>query len=291
MIARRFTRFCELEILIPLSQFGFRRGRSCEDCLSVLNLNIYKAFLKNKCLGALFLDIQGAYDNVLPQILFNKLNNFRIPSGYKKFFINFLSSRTLKFYFAGKFICQRVTSKGLPQGSVLSPLLFNVYINDCLFHVPYNCVSIQFADDVVIFARDEDPSNSLWNLRAAFLSFFKWLNDIGLAVSVEKTQLIVFHRKRLSNLPDTIFFDDSPFSLSFKIKSKIKYLGLIMDSGLRWHYHIKEVTNKINMFTNILKWLAGSSWGINPYQCIRFVNATIRSQIEWGALWYINSAL
>lgn len=56
-----------------------------------------------------------------------------------------------------------------------------------------------------------------------------------------------------------------------------------MDSGLRWTYHSNYLKNRINRFMKILKWMAESSWGINPFYVINFVNATIRGQIEWGA--------
>jgi len=64
IMKRRLERFCELDYLFPESQFGFRKGRSCEDCLSLLNLEIHKSFFCKGNLGALFLDIKAAYDNV-----------------------------------------------------------------------------------------------------------------------------------------------------------------------------------------------------------------------------------
>ncbi|XP_036147182.1 uncharacterized protein LOC118647082 [Monomorium pharaonis] len=63
-----------------------------------------------------------------------------------------------------------------------------------------------------------------------------------------------------------------------------------MDSGLRWNSHITYVKDKTGKFINILKWIAGSTWGISPTWCINFVNATVRAQIEWGSFWYVNSA-
>jgi len=71
LVKRRFERFVEMDYLIPDSQFGFRKGRSCENCLAILNLEIYNSFIKGEYVGAIFLDIKSAYDNVSPSILFN----------------------------------------------------------------------------------------------------------------------------------------------------------------------------------------------------------------------------
>lgn len=77
--------------------------------------------MKGSMTGAIFLDIEVAYDNVLPHILFDSINEFRIPNGYKSFFLNFLGHKMVDFYESGQFISRRKIYKGLPQGSVLEP--------------------------------------------------------------------------------------------------------------------------------------------------------------------------
>lgn len=151
-VKKRLDRFIELDCILPNSQFGFRRGRSCDHCIIILNTDIYKSFIKGQVLGAVFLDIEGAYDNVDLYKLFQIINQFKIPPGYKSFLRNFLGPRTVNFYENGILYDKRVVYKGLPQRSVLSPLLFNVYVKDILLHVPYSCTSIQFADEFVIWS-------------------------------------------------------------------------------------------------------------------------------------------
>jgi len=155
LVKKKLEKFIELDYLIPDSQWGFRKGRSCEDCLAILNLNIYNSFIKGELLGAIFLDIKSAYDNVSPTILFKFIeiwiNSLKIPWGYKRFLRELLSDRSIEIYESGIFQGTRVIYKGLPQGSVLSPLLFNLYVKDILLKVPHNCKVIQFADDIVIY--------------------------------------------------------------------------------------------------------------------------------------------
>jgi len=135
----------EMDCVIPETQFGFRKGRSCEDCLAILNLEIYNSFMKGECVRVMFLDIKSAYDNVYPSILFNKLNKLKIPWEYKWFSKNLLSLRSIEIYESGKYQGTRTLFKGLPLGSVLNPLLFNFYVKDIFFNIPYNCKLVQLA--------------------------------------------------------------------------------------------------------------------------------------------------
>ncbi|XP_071581060.1 uncharacterized protein [Temnothorax nylanderi] len=202
LIKGRFEKYIELEMLLPNCQFGFRRGKSCDDCLALINLVIYKAFAQRNMTGALFLDIKAAYDNVNPCILF-----------------------------------------------------------------------IQYADDIAILCSDEQLDNIISCLRLTFIRVEEWLNDLDLSVSLPKTQFIVFHRKRSLTLPEDLDLPGGSIPLSLYIK----YLGLVLDGGLRWKEHITSLRTKTFTFVNILRWLAGRTWGISPILAINFINATIRA--------------
>jgi len=113
--------------------------------------------------GALFLDVKGAYDNVDPSILFDMINDLNIPIGYKKFIKNLLKSKVIDIYESGVFQGTRTLYKGLLQGSVLSTLLFNLYLKNINQIIPYNCKLVQFADDIVIYCMDKSIDN-LYNV-------------------------------------------------------------------------------------------------------------------------------
>jgi len=156
IVKRRLERFCELDYLLPESQFGFRNGRSCDDCLALINLEVHKSFIAKEKLGALFLDIKAAYDNVVPLLLFDVINNLKISIEYKKFIKNLISFKHIDIYKSDTFQGKRTLFGGLSQGSVLSPLLFNLYIKDIIYTIPYNCKLIQFADDIAILCQDKN---------------------------------------------------------------------------------------------------------------------------------------
>lgn len=225
LIKIRLDRFIELELILPNSQYGFRCGKSCGHCLALLNLEIYRAFTRKQTTGAIFLDIESAYDKVDLFILFRILNTVKIPSGYKIFLSNFLSYRFVNFYESGTLLSQRKVGIGLPQGSVLSPLLFNIFVKDILDHVPHMCSSIQFADDFVVISSGTDPVKILNDLSQAFSSISEWLSSIGLSLSIVKAQAIVFNRMKNRNIPNHINLNSTLVQLS----SSVKYLGLVLD--------------------------------------------------------------
>jgi len=192
IVKRRLERFFELDYQIPNSQYGFRKGRSCEDCLSLINLEIYKSFLSRERLGALFLDIRAAYDNVIPSILLETIDNLKIPIGYKKFIGNILNLRHIEIYESGFLQGKRTLYRGLPQGSVLSPILFSLYIRDIIYVVPYNCKIIQFADDIAILCRDSAVDRIFSSLSSTFDKLDDWLSLRGLELLFRKHSLSFF---------------------------------------------------------------------------------------------------
>jgi len=116
LIKARLDRFVELDLLLPSSQFGFRKGRSCDDCLSILMLKVHKGFMnRDPGVGALFLDIKKTYDNVKPGILFDTINSMRIPATYKGFIHNLIGYRLANFYDSGRLCDSRAIFKGLSQ--------------------------------------------------------------------------------------------------------------------------------------------------------------------------------
>jgi len=213
-------------------------------------LEINKAFFMREKVGALFLDVKGAYDNVDPSILFDMINDLSIPVGYKLFIKNLLKPRIIDIYKSGFFQDTRTLYNGLPQGSVLSPLLFNLYLKNINQVIPYNCKLIQFADDIAIYCSDKYIDNICKVLSVAFDGIDCWLASMGLELSVPKTQFIIFHRSKKLFLPDNLGVTNG----SVVRLNSAKYLGILLDSGLRWVDHIRMIKFKSIKYFNILKW-------------------------------------
>jgi len=111
----------------------------------------------------------------------------------------------------------------------------------------------------------------------SFNNVNNWLTMMGLELSIPKTQFIVFHRSKNLVFPDNLRVIGGTIQRS----NSAKYLGVILDSGLRWLEHIKMLKVKSSKYLNILKWLSGRTWGIDSLQAISFINAT-RGSIDVG---------
>ena len=284
IIKNRLDHYIENDLIIPSIQFGFRKNKSCQDSLNLFTTEIYQAFLKRESLGALFVDVEGAFDNVNPSILINELKKLKIPSNILKFIQNAITERTVHFYLNGTHIDTRICRKGLPQGSILSPLLFNIYIHKILSHSGNNCSILQFADDIVIYCKNADKLILKRNLTESINTLQEWLTSINLNISAEKTKLVIFSKKRNSQ--------DFNVDIEGKTVSptkEAKFLGLTMDSKLNWLSHIKYLKERIIKATTILKWLSGVYWGAHPETLLIIYKATIRAMIEWGLPQYINA--
>jgi len=112
------------------------------------------------------------------------------------------------------------------------------------------------------------------------------LSTTDLELSILKTQLIIFHKSKNLTFPDNLEVSDR----KIQRLNCVKYLGLLLDNGLRWLDHLRALRIKSSKYLNILKWLTDRTWGIDPLQVISFINATIVAQLLWGATGYINAS-
>lgn len=127
MLVNRLSWWLEFHRKLLASQFGFRKQRSCINNLTLLYVEIIKGFQEDGAVCAAFLDIQSAYDNVLADILINRLATLGISPLAAKFVYNVVSERQVTRWF-GNFKDVRWLYRGLPQGSVFSPLLYTIYV-------------------------------------------------------------------------------------------------------------------------------------------------------------------
>jgi len=121
MVYRRLQWVVETQFLLPEFQAGFRSSRSCADNLVILTNQIHLAFMNKSPLIAVFLDVAGAFDNVIPSILTHDLRTIGFPARICKFVENLLSERFIRFVWNDELSEPRIVHKGTPQGSILSP--------------------------------------------------------------------------------------------------------------------------------------------------------------------------
>lgn len=268
---------------LPFNQFGFRKGYGTVDAVLTLTTDIQMCYSRNNYLCALFLDIQGAYESVNLKILENKLaDQFSIPKSIAKSICNLYSNRLIYIRNSRNVkIGPRTISSGLPQGSVLSPLLFNLYTVD--FHQinTQNLKIVQYADDFCIYTENRKWEQSLVAIEDGIRNVSKWLFENGLELSSEKSTISVFTRH---NFPETSEVLLANHKISFL--SNVKYLGVILDRRLTWKPFIDSIVEKCNKGINFLKFVTKTWWGADVKTALVFYKSFIRSIIDYGCPLY-----
>lgn len=278
LVKNRLEWFLESNGKLASSQYGFRKGKSTIDSLSIFITDIRLSFTRNESVIGAFLDVTGAYDHVQLPILRFKLLQLGVPPKLGNFVMNLLSERVIFLRCSDPSIsCSRTIWRGLPQGSVLSPLLYNTYTFDLDRSVGV-CRVLQYADDILLYSCHHSFSVSSNCLAQSLQSLNSWLLDNGLEISPSKSNIVLFSRKR--KLPDV---NISINKFLIPVRNSIKFLGLILDSKLNGFLHCDYISSKCEKSLNALRCLSGVWWGAHPFNLKLFYNAFIRSVLDYGS--------
>ena len=230
------------------NQFGFRKNNSTTFALLQITEKI-KETIDNKKYGCgIFIDLRKAFDTVNHKILLKKLEHYGIRDQAFNWFESYLSDRKQYVFLNGESSEIKNTTCGVPQGSVLGPLLFLIYIND-LPNISKVLNFYLFADDTNIYYEAESPEKLESIINKELKQLHTWLIVNRLSLNIEKTNFVVFHpyNKPLSH------------KITLKIQKKtisekkhVKYLGIMIDSGLIWQEHIDTITQKISRSIGLL---------------------------------------
>lgn len=282
LIKNRLEWLIESRNILPQSQYGFRKGRGTLDSLSIFVTDIRLSFSRNESVVAAFLDICSAYDNVILSVLKFKMEKLGLPRKIINFIFNLFLDRTAQLRVDGEIKCSRSVHKGLPQGSVLSPILFNLYTYDLFKYILPHCRLLQYADDLVLYMADCDILRAADKLSKALESLNIWLGLNGLDIAPLKSSVVIFTRKRLKPRLNILFNNTR-----IPVENEKKFLGLILDSKLNFSSHIIYISVKCEKNLNILRCLAGVWWGAHPYYLKLLYNAIIRSVIDYASFLYV----
>lgn len=272
--------WCEFNELLPKSQTGFRKGKSCVDNLTNLALSVNETLMKDKSLLAAFLDVCGAFDNVNCDILLEKLAEVGCSESLVKFVKFITHERNIFSEITGENF--RTVGKGVPQGGVLSPLLYIIYVRKITDNLPKSVKISQFADDIAIYSNFSSPKKCLNVLEKAVNIVNKNLTDIGLSLAPQKTVLMHFNSGKILPGETSITIED------FTIKSSetVRFLGLILDYKFSFTQHVNYVQKKCMKAINIVKFLCGTWWGSDPQTLIALYKSYVRSIVDYGSFIY-----
>ncbi len=284
VVKRMHNKLAEIEKM-DRYQSGFKPGKSTIDSLVLLSQEIQTGYAQKQHTIGVFFDIEKAFDRIRPTSILYALQDLGLGGNTYYFVRNFLKDRFFQVRVGQTLSTETRQLTGTPQGSVLSPLLFILAINNIKNFIQYPVHHLLYADDLVLFARGADLQDTQKQLQYTINSLATWANSHGLSFAPAKTKIIAFSKKR--HLP--------PIQLSLngatlEQTSNIKFLGLIFDSTLTWRQHIQELQQKCTQRLNLLKTLNGTTWGADKKCLLHLYQSHIRSVLDYGSIIYSSAS-
>ncbi|GBN05578.1 RNA-directed DNA polymerase from mobile element jockey [Araneus ventricosus] len=232
----------ENNTLIP-EQFGFRPKLSTTHQLIRVVEFITEGFSNNQKTGAVFLDIQKAFDRVWQDALIHKLINYKIPAYIIKTVDSYLQGRNFAVRVKNEFSHTKEIKAGVAQGSKIGPVLFSLFIND----IPkqFNTMISMFADDTAILARNKNPNYIQIALNRHLKKLEDWFIKWKIEINVSKTEAIIFSK----NISHTKYPQVKMHNNYIPWSQEVKYLGVYLDYKLTWKAHFLYVKKKFRDVT------------------------------------------
>ena len=247
-MCKRLTNYIERREILYKGPFGFRSKHSTVQAVISITDKIQRAIEDGLFSCGIFLDLSKAFDTVNHQILITKLEHYGIRGITKDWFISYLENRKQFVSIGSSVSDELVVPCGVPQGSVLGPLLFLLYMND--FNNSSKVFDFHlFATDSNLFCTNKSVLDMEQVVNDNIVNINSWLNCNKLSLNIDKTNFVIFHppqKKITSSIK--IFINQ----VQIKQETSLKYLGIYIDCNLNWKSHIQHISKKIKRSIGML---------------------------------------
>lgn len=248
-----------------------------KDALNHVTNIIINNIDKNKPIAIAFLDLAKAFDTVDHEILLEKLECYGVRGLTNKLFTSYLADRQQRVVINGQCSDYMTVNTGVPQGTILGPLLFIIYINDLLNEIPGNDI-ISYADDTALISEDTNWIAVEEKMNKHLDKVANWLSLNKLSLNIEKTVYMTLGS----------YVDSLPRDMNIVIRGKkvnrvdhCKYLGVIFDHNLKWNKHIENILKKTKYLIFLFKKLT-KFMNINTLKMV--YHALVHSIITYGII-------
>lgn len=250
VVNKQIVDYIEGNNLLTKYQSGFRKQNSCESALQSV-LCKWKDALDNRMLvGVVFLDLRRAFETVNRKLLLLKLKNFGMGSTVVNLLREYLDDRMQEVRYDDSVSVPRPSEHGVPQGTVMGPNLFILYIND-IVHCVNKCRIQLFADDTLLYMIGENVCDIVEVINSELRVLHEWFHLNSLSVNIDKTKFMII-KSRYSSID--IKSHGGVYINNKKIEQveECKYLGVMIDNSLTFSKHATYITGKIAKKVNVI---------------------------------------
>ena len=265
-------------------QSGFRPLHSTESALLNVTEKCLDAMDKGDFVCLAMIDLKKAFDTVDHSLLLNKLRMYGFNHLPLKWFQNYFDERYQYTSVNGYTSDRNLMVCGVPQGSLLGPLLYTIFVNDMPNYVNY-CNIALYADDTCLYTSTKDPHTAVRNINKDLENLSDWLHKNKLMINSKKCEaMFVGSAQRLKKKQNTIenlniYINDT----KIRQVDSCKYLGVIIDKNLQWKLHIEHVQKKVVKHMYLLRRLRPY---VNQNTALLFYKSIVQSQFDYcSSVW------
>lgn len=262
-IASVMQSFCEKYNLNNPAQFGFTKNRNSILLLEEFSDLVNACIENNEAILVLFLDLSKAFDTVNHKLMLQKLSSLGFRGQFLKFFTSYFSQRFQCVKLHGEYSELKEIQCGVPQGSTLGPILFNIYVTD-LSLLPLKSNVFQYADDTALALKITDSSCGTDTFQNDIHKVMDWFKQNSIFVNLQKTKLACFRNPHKAVCLDRpVYLHTSQCSSSkcrpLELEPEVKYLGLFFDQHFTWNKHVLFVCKKLRGVAAMIHNLRGKA--------------------------------
>ncbi|WP_410469846.1 RNA-directed DNA polymerase, partial [Bradyrhizobium sp. 33ap4] len=276
MVLHRLEWWMEKQGVFPQEMAGFRRHRSSLDPVLDLVSTVQQARAHRRIVVAVFLDIKRAYDTVSHVCVLHALRTFGLSGRMFSWLKDFLTDRSVCVRTSNGSGSQHAVPQGVPQGSILSPILFNVVMAGLTSIIPRKVAFSIYADDVAIWTKGKSRPAIQRRLQLALNNIHKYFTQLGMDISPEKCAELPFTRKAMVRFPLYVGLTQ------LEAVRYHRFLGVVIDSELRWTRHVKYLEAKAQRWICAIQHLAGPRWGCDQHCLLGVHRALIRATVLYS---------